>query len=112
MTTYIFRGPTVEEGPASWGDRLFIRVKLTRGVTVLEGPPGSYRAVRFPTQDEMSAAAFTYMGGHEYEVDDSTRAALIAAGVGVTDANFTGSTGPQPGAGYGARGYGEGAFGG
>jgi hypothetical protein len=46
--------------------------------------------VRFPTQDEIAASApGMYMGGHEYVVDDATKAALIAAGVGVTSSNFT-----------------------
>jgi hypothetical protein len=90
MAAWTFRTPVVEEGPATWTDRLFLRVKLSRGITILEGPPGHYRAVRFPTQDEQYASApALYMGGHEYVVDDATKAALIAAGVGVTDANFT-----------------------
>lgn len=89
MSTWLFRTPTVEEGPAGL-DPLFHRVKLTRGVTILEGPPGTYRAVRWPTQDEIAASApGMYMGGHEYVVDDATRTALIAGGVGVTAANFT-----------------------
>jgi hypothetical protein len=78
----MFQPPTVEEGPASWGDRLFLRVKLTRGVTV-----------RFPSRDELTGATTAYMGGHQYQVDDATRAALIAAGVGVTSANFQYVTG-------------------
>ncbi|MEV7814259.1 hypothetical protein AB0P05_26570 [Streptomyces flaveolus] len=90
MATWTFRTPSVDEGPASWDDPLFLRYKLARGITILEGPPGVYRAVRFPTQDEQAASApGLYMGGHEYVVDDATKAALIAAGVGVTDANFT-----------------------
>lgn len=90
MATWTFRTPSVDEGPASWDDRLFLRVKLARGITILEGPPGTYRAVRFPTQDEIAASApGMYMGGHEYTVDDATKAALTAAGVGVTSANFT-----------------------
>lgn len=90
MANWTFRPPSVDEGPASWEDPLFYRVKLSRGITVLEGPPGSYRAVRFPTQDEISASApGMYMGGHEYVVDDATRSALIAGGVGVTSDNFT-----------------------
>lgn len=90
MATWTFRTPSVDEGPASWEDPLFYRVKLARAITVLEGPPGTYQAVRFPTQDEISASApGVYMGGHEYVVDDATRTALIAAGVGVTSANFT-----------------------
>lgn len=88
MSTWTFRPPTTDEAPASWGDRLFVRVKLPRGVTILE-TSGSYVARRFPTQDEIAAATTAYMGGHEYAVDDATKAALIAAGVGVTSSNFT-----------------------
>lgn len=90
MATWTFRTPSVDEGPASWDDRLFLRVKLARGISVLEGPPGTYRAARFPTQDEIAASApGMYMGGHEYVVDDATKAALIAGGVGVSASNFT-----------------------
>jgi hypothetical protein len=90
VASYIFRTPSVDEGPASWDDRLFLRIKLARGISVLEGPPGTYRAARFPTQDEIAASApGMYMGGHEYVVDDATKTALIAGGVGVTAANFT-----------------------
>lgn len=90
MSTWTFRTPTSSEGPASWDDWLFVRLKLDRGVTILEGPPGTYQAVQFPTQDEILASApGFYMGGHEYVVDDATKAALIAGGVGVTNANFT-----------------------
>lgn len=90
MSSWTFRPPVVAEGPASWDDRLFLRVKLDRGITILEGPPGTYRAARFPTQDEIAASApGMYMGGHEYVVDDATKAALIAGGVGVTSSNFT-----------------------
>jgi hypothetical protein len=88
MASWVFRPPFVNEGPASWDDPLFLRVKLSRGITVLE-TSGSYRAVRFPTQDEISAATTAYMGGHEYTVGDATKAALIAAGVGVSESNFT-----------------------
>lgn len=107
MATWVFRTPSTDEAPASWENRLFIRVKLARGISILEGPPGTYRQARFPTQDEMSAAAFTYMGGHEYVVDDTTKAALIAAGLGVSAANFT-----IPPGSYGYGGYGQGAYGG
>ncbi|MFJ2650872.1 hypothetical protein ACIO1C_29655 [Streptomyces sp. NPDC087420] len=90
MAGWVFRPPTVDEGPATWTDPLFLRLKLPRGITVLEGPPGAYRAVRFPTQDEIAASApAMYMGGHEYVVDDATKAALIAGGVGVDESNFS-----------------------
>jgi hypothetical protein len=90
VANWYFATPTSLEGPASWEDWLFMRVRLDRGVTILEGPPGTYRAVQFPTQDEIAASApGLYMGGHISIVDDATRAALIAGGVGVTAANFT-----------------------
>lgn len=90
MATWTFRPPTVDEGPVSWDDRLLLRYKLARGISILEGPPGTYRAARYPTQDEIAASApGMYMGGHEYVVTDATKAALIAAGVGVTNSNFT-----------------------
>lgn len=88
MPSWTFRPPTVDEGPASWENRLFYRVKITRGITILDSS-GTYTAVRFPTRDEIAAATNTYMGGHEYTVDDATKAALIAAGVSVSEANFT-----------------------
>jgi hypothetical protein len=52
-----------------------------------------------------------FQGGHVYDVDDDLKAALIAAGIGVTDANFT-TSGSQEGPGFGAGGFGEGRFGG
>lgn len=88
MSTWTFRTPVQNEGPASWEDPLFLRVKLARGITVLN-TGGVYTAVRFPTQDELAAATVAYQGGHEYTVDDATKAALIAGGVGVTESNFT-----------------------
>lgn len=106
-TLWVFRTPTVDEGPVIWGDPLFNRYKLARGITILEGPPGTYRAVRFPTQDEIAAATNAYQGGHEFVVDGTVKAAMIAAGVGVTDANFT----PNPGT-FGYNGFGNGVFGG
>jgi hypothetical protein len=106
MTTWTFRTPSVDEGPASWEDPLFFRVRLARGITILE-TAGAYRSVRFPTQDEIAAATTTYMGGHEYAVDDATKAALIAAGVGVTESNFTTPLSGYGGGGYGSEGYGD-----
>lgn len=102
MATWTFRTPSVEEGPASWGDPLFYRVKIARGISILEGPPGTYRAARFPTQDEIAASQpHMFMGGHEYLVDDATRLALMGASVGVTADNFTLYEGEDPGPGPG-----------
>lgn len=88
MGEWTFRTPSVDEGAASPGHRLLRFYKLARGITILE-TSGTYRSVRYPAQDEIAAATTAYLGGHEYTVDDATKAALIAAGVGVTEANFT-----------------------
>lgn len=88
MSTWLFRPPTVDEGPAVPGSALMRFFKITQGITILDNG-GTYSRVRFPIVDETTAATNTYMGGHEYVVDDATKAALIAGGVGVTDANFT-----------------------
>jgi hypothetical protein len=52
-----------------------------------------------------------FQGGHVYDVDDDTKAGLIAANIGVTDANFT-TAQEQTGPGFGFGGFGEGWFGG
>ncbi|GAA4890983.1 hypothetical protein ACFPM3_20240 [Streptomyces coeruleoprunus] len=88
MANWTFRTPSVDEGPAVSGNRLMRFYKLARGITILNRA-GVYTAVRYPTEDEIAAATTAYLGGHEYTVDDATKAALIAAGVGVTEANFT-----------------------
>lgn len=96
----------MDEGPASWDSRLFLRYKLARGITILQ-TAGAYTAVRYPSQDEIAAATAAYLGGHEYTVDDTTKAALIAAGLGITETNFS-----QAVAAYGSGAYGEGPYGG
>lgn len=106
MATWLFRTPTLEEGPAGL-DPLFHRVKLTRGISIQELPQGTFRALRFPTQDEIAESFFFYLGGHEYVVTDDQRTALINGGVGVTAANFSYAPGT-----YGAGPYGAGPYGG
>lgn len=81
----LFFPPTVEEGPAGTG--LFYRYTHTRGVSVLK-TGGVYETNRYPTQDEISAATEYYAGGHEYEVTEGVKSALIAADIGITEANF------------------------
>ena len=70
--------PTVEEGPAGY-NVLHYRYKLKRGVTVIK-ENGVYRETRFPFVDELNDADLYYLGGHEYEVDATEKAALEAAG--------------------------------
>jgi hypothetical protein len=68
MAYYVFKTPTVREGPAG-GARLFYFYKLDKGISIAKSG-ATYSQVRYP-------------------VDDTTKAALIAGNVGVTEANFT-----------------------
>lgn len=104
---WLLKSPTVDEAPAMWGQPMMLRIKLARGISLLEGPPGTWRAARFPTQDEIREAVRFLQGGYDHEVDDDTKAALLAADVGVTEDNFS-----IPLSAYGGGGYGEGLYGG
>jgi hypothetical protein len=52
-------------------------------------PKGGYAQIRYPVDDELLNYPVVYRGGYSYTVDDTTKAALIAGGVGVTEDNFT-----------------------
>lgn len=75
---YIFKTPTVSEGPLA-GGRLFSRYRLVRAVTVLK-IDGEYYEVRYPSSEEVNAADIAYIGGGTYPVDATEKAALEAAG--------------------------------
>ena len=87
MTNYIFKTPTVMEGPAGKA-RLFWYYKLDRGITIVKSG-GVYSQIRYPLDSDLSSYTEVYRGGYDHTVDDTTKAALIAGGVGVTEANFT-----------------------
>ena len=87
MANYTFRTPTVEEGPAG-GHRLFYFYKLTRGVTVVKSG-GTYSLLRYAVDEDLQDYDEVYAGGYNHTVDDATKAALIAANIGITEANFT-----------------------
>lgn len=82
----IFLPPTVDEGPAG-GGRLFSRYKIKRGESVLKNG-ATYTRVRTPSLDEYLLADVVYLGGHQYEVTNAEKSALIAAGIGITESNF------------------------
>lgn len=84
----IFFPPTVDEGPAGLGP-LFYRYKLTRGVSILK-TGSTYKKLRVPSTDQIDAASEYYAGGHEYEVTEAQKSALIAANIGITESNFQG----------------------
>jgi hypothetical protein len=87
MSTYVFETPIVREGPAG-GHRLFQFYKLNRGISIVKDA-GTYRQVRYLTDEDLRSYQEVYLGGNKHIVDDATKAALIAGGVGVTEANFT-----------------------
>ena len=87
MADYIFKTPTVREGPAG-RHRLFYFYKLDRGISIAKSG-GTYSQVRYLVDEDVANYDEFYRGGYNHTVDDTTRAALIAANVGVTSANFT-----------------------
>ncbi len=78
---YLFKTPTVKEGPAGGRHRLWEFYTLDIGVTVIKINNG-YEQVRYPTQDLLDAVELFYLGGHEYEVSNEEAADLTAAGYG------------------------------
>jgi len=87
MADYIFRTPTVREGPAGL-HRLFYFYKLDRAVSVVYNGT-SYSLTRFETDENLNAYQIAYRGGRNHTVNDATKAALIAAGIGIDETNFT-----------------------
>ena len=81
----LFFPPTVSEGPAGWG--LFYRYKLDRGISVLK-INGTYKKIRVPSTDQIDSVTEYYAGGHEYEVSEAIKTALLNAGIGITEGNF------------------------
>jgi hypothetical protein len=81
---YLFKPPTVEEGPAGFG-RLMWRYRIARANTILVYGT-VVRSERTPGVDETQAADYCYLGGHEYIITDPERTILINAGYG---ANIT-----------------------
>jgi hypothetical protein len=87
MAYYLFKTPNVEEGPAG-GARLFYFYKLNRGISIAKSG-ATYSRVRYVVDEDIADYDEFYRGGYTHTVDDTTKAALIAGGVGVTEANFT-----------------------
>jgi hypothetical protein len=87
MTEYIFKTPTVREGPAG-GGRLFNFYKLDKGISIVKSG-ASYSQARYLLDEDLVDYDIVYRGGYEYVVDEATKTALIAGGVGVTESNFT-----------------------
>lgn len=87
MTEYIFKTPTVREGPAG-GHRLFYFYKLNKGVSIVKSG-GTYSQIRYPLDEDLNDYDVIYLGGRDHVVSEAVKAELIAGGVGVTESNFT-----------------------
>jgi hypothetical protein len=88
MTQWLFKTPTVEEGPAGQA-RLFHFYKIDRGITIVRELDGDYAQVRYLQDEQYATYPEIYQGGYNHVVDDATKARLIAGGIGVTESNFT-----------------------
>ena len=82
-----FFPPTVDEGPAGYG--LFYRYKLKRVISVLK-IGNTYYKIRVPSTDQVDSSTEYYAGGHEHNVTNAQKTALINAGIGITESNFEG----------------------
>ena len=87
MADWTFETPYVLEGP-SGNHRLFYFANLRKGVTITKSG-ATYARARYLTDEDLSTYTKVYRGGYKYTVDDTEKAALIAGGVSVTEANFT-----------------------
>jgi hypothetical protein len=87
MADYTFTTPVVQEAPIG-KHRLFYFYKLNKGVSIAKSG-ATYSKVRFPLDEDIATYDEFYLGGHKHIVDDTTKAALISSGLGITEANFT-----------------------
>ncbi|MDE2469286.1 MAG: hypothetical protein KGL35_11220 [Bradyrhizobium sp.] len=104
LAPHVFRPPTIKLRPADpQGERLWLYYGIDQGISIIKNQDGTYTEQMFPTTDQINAAAFVYMGGHEYVVDDAEYAALVAAG-------YLGGF-PNAQGVYGVGAYGSGRYG-
>lgn len=124
MALWKYTTRTVDEAPFGYNDLMF-RYRISRGISVQEVSPCQYEEIRFyaytqelgaenlpqnPNQNTdfwpaPSAGLKFFRGGYEHEVDDATKACLIASGV-ADESNFVLTSG------FGSGGFGSGPFGG
>ena len=87
MASYIFKTPTIQEGPIGTKPP-FNRGRLHRGISIVK-LGGTYSQVRNLDSDLIPTYSEYYQGGGTFTVSDAVRTALIAGGVGVDASNFT-----------------------
>lgn len=85
MTLYTFHTPYKEEGYSNKG--LWRYFKLRNGVTVAK-INGVWTLKRYVVDDVARGYDELYLGGYEHTVTEAKKAELIAANIGVTEANF------------------------
>lgn len=88
MATYIFTPPYTEATPEGARGVFAYLLKIRTGVSIAK-VGGIYFQSQYPNQDDIDTYEEFYSGGHEHSVSESTKTALLAAGVGVTEDNFT-----------------------
>ena len=81
---YVFKPPTVEEGPAGFGI-LFWRYSLPRANSILVFGTAVV-STRTPAVQDTQSADYCYLGGHEYVLSQAEYTILTNAGYG---ANIT-----------------------
>lgn len=87
MTSYTFKTPTIQEGPA--GDVMpFLRGRTHRGISIVK-LAGVYSQVRELDENAIPTYSEYYQGGGTFIVTDTVRTALIAGNVGIDATNFT-----------------------
>lgn len=99
MALWRFTPPTTYEGIQPWEEierqgRWDYRWSLyffkeNRGQSVWQDSAFIWHIGRFPTFDDLNQALWFYPGGAVSVVSDTNKAAIIAASIGVTSANFT-----------------------
>ena len=89
MATYLFRTPTLEQGPIG-GHRLHSHFKQrTKSYTVIN-QSGTYSLIQYPLDSDLACYTAYYIGGGEHTyISEATRTALIAVIIGITSANYT-----------------------
>lgn len=86
MPLYTFTTPYVDEGFST--NRFWRYFRQRVGVSVIK-TGGIYKTARYMQDETYRSYDEYYQGGHIHTVDDTTKAALIAANIGITEANFT-----------------------
>ena len=87
MPNYTFTTPVVEEGPSGL-HRLFYFYTRNVAVSVYKDN-GVYRTIRYVQDSFPSTVDAFYGGGYKHTVSDAIKAELLAANIGITEANFT-----------------------